>query len=279
MPAGLARGLARPGLGGFPGGAGYVEGGQGLCTHGIDRCDRDRLGVPLFQRLFGRIGLVGPFGRAAEDVGGLDRHRLARQQRVDRFSGVVAFGRLDLAVVDAAFIAQLPAGIEDEHVGRRQAAIGMGSGLGVAVVEVGEFEAALFGADLHLLEAVGQVGVAQLVEPQRPRVVGVDGGQGHAFVLVVGVQLHDPPLVGLCRRAMIAGEDDHQQFRVAEILQAVSLPVNAGQIEVGGGRSDGQRLDLFVLMGGRLRRRRRGTGLGQERNGRQHRQHRGQQGG
>ena len=134
---------------------------------------------------------------------------------------------------------------------RGQHAVGQGGLLRLAVVEVGEGEGLLLGPDLHVLERVAQVGVAQLVEPDGERVVRRDGDEGDALVLVVGVQLLDAVLVGLGRRAVVAGEDDDQHLGVGEVLQGVGLAVHARQGEVRGGVADGERFEPLGLGGGR----------------------------
>ena len=125
-------------------------------------------------------------------------------------------------VVDPADVAQLAVLIEQKHVRRGQHAVGERRLLRLAVVEVRKCEALVLGPQLHVLERIAQVGVAQLVEPHGQRVVRRDGDQGDALVLVVGVQLLDPLFVGLGRRAVVAGEDDEQQLGVGEARPACS---------------------------------------------------------
>ncbi len=82
--------------------------------------------------------------------------------------------------------------------------------------------------------------IAQLVEANGGGVVGRDGHDGDALVVIVGVQPGDPALVGLGGRAMVAGEDDDQDLGLGEVRQGVSLAIDARQLEVGGGRTDRQ---------------------------------------
>ena len=63
-----------------------------------------------------------------------------------------------------------------------------------------------------------EIRIRQLVEPHRVRVIRIDGDELHALGRVVGDQLLDALLVGLRRRAMRAGEHEHQDVRVLEGL-------------------------------------------------------------
>ena len=102
----------------------------------------------------------------------------------------------------------------------------------------------VLGADLHVLEAVAQVAVAQFVQPHGLGVVGRDGHHGDLLVLVVRRKLLDAVLVGLGRGTVVAGEDDDQDLGVAERLQAVGLAVHAGQAEIGCRAADLQRVGM-----------------------------------
>ena len=124
------------------------------------------------QRFPGVGLLVGPLGRAAGNAGRRDRDRLAGQQRIDGVLGVVRLDGLDFSIVESAGVAELALGVEDEHLRRGQHAVGLGRRLRLAVVEVRVGEVVILGPDFHFLERVAEVGVAQLIEPDRGRVVG-----------------------------------------------------------------------------------------------------------
>ncbi len=96
-------------------------------------------------------------------------------------------------------------------------------------------------SNLHLLERIAQVGVAQLIEPHGGGIVGRDRHDGHTFVLEISMQVGDPLFIGLGRGAVIAREDHDQHFRLGEVLKRVGLAVNAGEAKVGGLGTDGQR--------------------------------------
>ena len=95
---------------------------------------------------------------------------LPAKQGLDGVAGIVGRGSLGLlGVVDPARESQLPLAVEDEHVRGGHGAVRPGDLLVLAVVKVGETEAALLGPDLQVLEAVAQVAVAQFVQPHRLR--------------------------------------------------------------------------------------------------------------
>ncbi len=179
---------------------------------------------------------------------------MAGQEGVD---GVARVRHRDLAlvflVVDAAREAQLPLPVEDEDVRGRHRTVLERHGLGLAVVEVGEHEAVLASADLHLVEGVAEVGVAELVETDGQRVVRGDRDHRHPLGPVVRVQLLDPLLVGLGGRTVVRGEDQHQELGVGEAPQRVPPAVHPGQVEIGSGRADGKRGDGGAVGGRRHR--------------------------
>jgi hypothetical protein len=84
----------------------------------------------------------------------------------------VGSGRLHLGVIDTALVAELSFGVEDKHMRCRECSVSDRGLLGLAVVEVGEGELLHLGAELHVLEGVTQVGIAELIEPHGERVIG-----------------------------------------------------------------------------------------------------------
>ena len=88
-------------------------------------------------------------------------------------------------------------GVKDENLWRGLAAIGLGHGLRLAVVEVGEGQGGLLGVVLHLREAVVEGTVAQFLGAQGGGVVGVDGKDLQALGGIVGGQLPEPGHCGL----------------------------------------------------------------------------------
>ena len=178
--------------------------------------------------------LVGPLHRAAKRPRRGDRHGLAGEHRVERVARVVrlGLGRI-FVVVDPAAETQLAIAVEEKDVRRRDRAVCLRHRLRLAVVEIREVELVVAGADLHVVERVAKVGVAELVEPHRRRIVRRNRHHRDAAILVVGGQLFDPLFVRLGGRAMIAGEDDRQDVGVGEIGERVGLVVDARQREVG----------------------------------------------
>jgi hypothetical protein len=144
---------------------------------------------------------------------------------------------------------QLPLRVEDEDVRGRYRPVLPRHRLRLPVVEVGERPPAILGPDLHVLERVAEVGVALLVEAQGEGVVRRDEYDLHAAAREVGVETLDPLLVGLRGRAVVGGEDDHENLRRREALEGVPLAVDAGQVEVRSLRSDGQGGDGRTLGG------------------------------
>ena len=134
---------------------------------------------------------------------------------------------------------QLAFPIEDEDVGRGLGSVGLGDLLGLAVVEIREIEVAVFGADLHVFEAVGDVGVAQLGEGDGLGVVGIDGDEAHAFGAVVVDEFLHTAFVKLRSGAVIADEHDDEDG-VLVVGQLVNFVVDAGEGKVGGRGADGQ---------------------------------------
>ena len=98
----------------------------------------------------------------------------------------------------------------------------------------------VLGPDFHFVEGIGEVGVAELIEADRLGVVGVDRDQRDALVLVVGVHLLDAGFVCLGGRAVIAGEEDDEDFGRVVVVEGVVFPVDAGEVEVRSGGVDGE---------------------------------------
>ena len=111
--------------------------------------------------------------------------------------------------------------------------VGSGHLLFVAVVKVREIEILVPRPDFHLGERITQVGIAKLVQADRTRVVGIDGDERQAIVLVIIDNPLQPLFVVLRGRAMIAGEDNHENSGFLEIFERVFLSVHTGQLEVG----------------------------------------------
>jgi hypothetical protein len=228
---------------------------------GVDALERDGLLGPLLAALLDPVALLRPLDRAAEDLGLFHRHRPSSEQRVDGIARVAHadLGRV-LAVVDAPHEAQPPLEVEDKDVRRGCGSVAARDGLRLTVVEVREREAALLGADDHFLQRVAQVGVAQLVEPHGLGVVRRDGHERDAPVLEVRRELLDAFLVRLRGRTVIGREDQHEDLGRREISQAMVAAIDSGQVEVGRGLAQGQRLDGRGL----LRSEGHGTQTGQQ---------------
>ena len=139
-------------------------------------------------------------------------------------------------------------------MGRGHRSIFFGDSLGRAVVEVGEVEALVGRAHLHLLEGVGEVGEAHLVEPHGGGVVGVDRDERHAACAVVGDQLLEPLLVRLGRRAVVAGEYHHEHLGGGEVGERILLAVDPRQPEIRGRCTEGKRGVVGGAKGGREQR-------------------------
>ena len=142
--------------------------------------------------------------------------------------------------------AEFPLAVENEGVRGGYGAVCLGDLLRIAIVKVGEMEVMVLGPDLHFLEAIAQVRVAQFVQSDRLRAVGRDGHESDFLILVVRGKLLDAALVGLGRGAVIAGENHDQDLRLAERVQAVGLAVHAGQAEIGRRAADLQRGGMAV---------------------------------
>ena len=157
---------------------------------------RDRSPLDLGDGLQARLLLVHPFGRTPDSGRLHHRHRFAGQQGVEGLAGVapchIGLARI---VVDAALVAQLALGIEDEKVRRGAGSVGARHFLRVAVVEIGKIEMPELGADFlskpELLvdrRIQGEVaGSSEIVAPHR-----ADIG-GRELVRALAGEEHGPP--------------------------------------------------------------------------------------
>ena len=132
-------------------------------------------------------------------------------------------------VVDAAVVDELAIPIEDEDVGRACGVVGARDLLAL-VVEVREGESLVGRPLLHLIEGVVGVLVG---------VVGADGHQPHAPVLVVALNFEEAILAGDGVGAVVAGEHDDQQLCVRKRVQRPGVSVHAGQRKRRCGVADG----------------------------------------
>ena len=223
---------------------------KGFETGGLDEIDLDGFGFDSFF-LFGLAAFGRPLDGAAH--GGADGcgDGLSGEKGVEGEAGVGDFGeRLALAGVDAALILEFELAVEDENVRSGDGTVGVRRALGRAVVEIGEVEMAVGGADLHFVEGVADVGVAHFVEADGEGIVGLDGDEGDALILIIGGELFDAAFVELRGGAMVAGEDDGEEFGGAEIGERIGFAIDGGEVEVRGGGADGERRGIFGGAGG-----------------------------
>ena len=150
------------------------------------------------------------------------------QQRVQGSSCVTA-GHLRriLVVVDPTSIAKLALLIEDEHVRCRGRTVRTRHRLLVPVIQVRKVEAPFGCTDLHLVKMIRQIRVAQLIEAQRTGIIRRNGDQLYASRSVVFRELYEAFLVGLRRRTVVGGEDEHQQLCIRIVCQRVHLAIDA----------------------------------------------------
>ena len=220
---------------------------------GLGRLQCDRLAFDFGKFFHAAFFLINPFGGAA-DGGSLCRgDGLVRKKGVDGIAGIAAGDqRFAGIIVHAALIPQLALGIEDEKVGSGGRAEGAGDFLVLAVVEIREIEMAIGSADSHFVERVADVGVAHLVEPHSIGIVGLDGDEGDAAVLVIRSELLDAGFVELRGGAMVAGKGDDENLARGVIGETVSLAVNGWEAKVrgGGAEGEGRRAVLIFARGG-----------------------------
>ena len=86
----------------------------------------------------------------------------------------------------------------------------------------------VFGAELHLGQAVADIRGVQFIDPDRLWIVGLNRYHGHAPVLVVRGQPPETLFIHLRDRAMITGEDYNQDWTRRIIAQLVRLSIHAG---------------------------------------------------
>src|SRR5260370_36301571 len=97
------------------------------------------------------------------------------------------------------------------------------------------------GADLHFIEAVAHIRVAQLGQSDGLRIVGFDCNEVDALGLVIVDELLDTAVVELRSGAVIAGEDDRQERTIGVIAQLVDAAIDPGEREIRSRRTDRQR--------------------------------------
>jgi hypothetical protein len=186
-------------------------------------------------------GFLGPLGGTAERAGVGDGRIFVGQEGVDGVAGVLRFDLFNaVGVVEAAFVAQVPSGIEDENVRRGLRAIGTSSGLGFAVVEIRISEVLPGHPDFHILERVRGVGGIQFIDAEGLGIVGLDDHDGDTFGGVVVVELLDALLVHLGDGAVVAGEDDGEDRAGGVVREGVCFAVDAGKRKIRGREADGE---------------------------------------
>jgi len=116
-----------------------------------------------------------------------------------------------------------------------------------AIVKVGEIEVAVGGADLHFIERIADIGVAHLVEADGIRIVGLDGDQRDAAVLIIPGQLLDASFIELRGGTVIAGESDDENLAGSVVGEAVSLAVDTGETKIGSRGANGERRRTVFL--------------------------------
>ena len=165
-----------------------------------------------------------PFDVAADGICQRNGHGLAGQMFFERFFEVV-----NLHSACIARIIHAPAGVNEpavfveyEKVRRSQCTIRLGNRLRLVVqIEPGKF--VLFHPCYHMLEIV--LGVCVFT-------VGIDADE---FYTLRGDFFSRPPgdLIGTDDiRAMVAGEENHQNSGIVEIGQLISFAVRSRQFEI-----------------------------------------------
>ena len=89
------------------------------------------------------------------------------------------------------------------------------------------------GADLHFFEAVADIGITELTEPDRFRIVGFNGHQRDAAPTIIVRQLLDAALVKLRGGAVVASEDNGQHRCAEYSLKVWVLPSIPGSEKSG----------------------------------------------
>ena len=156
-----------------------------------------------------------------------------------------------LGIIDAALEDQLAIFAVDEDVRSGDRSEHAGDFLSGSVVEVGKIETLVLRADDHFVEGVTHVSVRHLVETHGRGVVGINRDHGHAFIGVVVGKIDQSLFVALRGGAVVAGEDETQQFGIGKTLWGVGFrlecgPLDSGQFELGQGRTNGLRLRRII---------------------------------
>ncbi len=174
--------------------------------------------------------LTFPFDGAA-DAGilllGADADFCDLLHGLEQIAAGVGGGGLLARGVELAAILQLQIGVEAEKIGRADCAVGLGHGLRF-VMQVGKTEAVLRGEQLHIVEGVFGIGA---------HVVAVDGHRMHAQGAQLPGIAHHAVGHGLHIRAVIADEHHQQSLGAAQFGQGMAASVDAGQVEIGRGKS------------------------------------------
>ena len=225
------------------GGVGTQVGDAGL----IDQFDGDRgLGPGLVLDVVQGL-LLAPLGGAAHGLGEFEFDFLTGE---DGVHGVLAILGLhgavviEAGVVEAALVAELEILIEDEDVRSREATVGAGDRLGVAVVKVVKGPLVLFSVGLHLGIRVAVLTVTELILAEAVRVVGVDREKLHALTLVFFVELLEAALDAVRGRAVVRREEYDERFAAGVFGELVLLAVGAEQLEVRSGIAALERADI-----------------------------------
>ena len=210
----------------------------------IDQLEIDRLRFPFLLGLGDVVALGVPLRRAAHDDGLRRRDGLAGEQLDHGVAGVVRGHRLrilEARVVHAADVTELALPIEEEDVGRREAAIGLGGGLRVTVVEIRKRETRVARVELHLRVAVVVFAVAELIDADAVGAVGVDGNDVEALRLELLRERDETRLRGVRVRTVVGEEDHHEELRSLVVGEGVRLAVDAEELEVGSGVTELER--------------------------------------
>src|ERR1700757_321842 len=95
----------------------------------------------------------------------------------------------------------------------------------------------VFGSNLHFLEAVADVRGIEFVDSDRLGIIWFDRDDTCTAIFVLGGQLGKALLVHLRDRAMIAGEDDHQDSTGRVVREPMYRSVDPRKFKGRGGRS------------------------------------------
>ena len=173
---------------------------------------------------------------------------LAGEQGVERVAGIVSLDVLgELGVIDAPLEAEFAIFVVDEDVGSGDGTEDAGDFLGGAIVEVGEVEALVLGANLHVGQGVTDVGPGHFIQADGVGIVGVQSNDGDALGAVILGELDEAFFVALGGGAVVAGKDDAKKFGVFKGVRGVGFTVGPGQLEV---REVGAELLGFGHIGG-----------------------------